>query len=54
MVSAILMFQSRIRLSISSIAGATYSVARMTSSSVQPSPGSVSPRMNATSTSTRG
>ena len=47
MVSAILMFQSRTRLSMSSIAGATYCVARMTSSSVQPSPGSVSPRMNA-------
>ena len=54
MVSPILMFQLVIRESISSIEGATYSVAAITSSSVQPSPGRVSPRMKATSTSTRG
>ena len=54
MVSTRPILQSRMRLSISSIAGATASVASRTSSSVQPSPGSVAPRMKPTSTSTRG
>ena len=54
MVSHSLIFQSVMRVSISSIAGANAAVAASTSSSVQPAPGRSSARMNPTSTSTRG
>src|SRR6476661_8359820 len=54
MVSHNWIFQSLIRVSISSIAGAKAAVAASTSSSVQPSPGRSSANTNPTSTSTRG
>ena len=54
MVSQSLIFQSVMRVSISSIAGANAAVAASTSSSVQPAPGRSSARTNPTSTSTRG
>ena len=53
-VSHSLIFQSLMRVSISSIAGANAAVAASTSSSVQPAPGRSSARMKPTSTSTRG
>ena len=54
MVSHNAIFQSLIRVSMSSIDGAYAAVAASTSSSVQPAPGRSSARMNPTSTSTRG
>ena len=54
MVSHSPIFQSLIRLSINSIAGANAAVAASTSSSVQPAPGRSLARMKPTSTSTRG
>ena len=54
MVSHSLIFQSVIRVSISSIDGANAAVAASTSSSVQPAPGRSSASTNPTSTSTRG
>ena len=54
MVSHSLIFQSVIRVSISSMDGANAAVAASTSSSVQPAPGRSSARMKPTSTSTRG
>ena len=54
MVSQSVIFQSVIRESMSSIDGTTHSTAAMTSSFVHPSPGRSLPRMNPTSTSTRG
>ena len=54
MVSHSLIFQSLMRVSISSMDGANAAVAASTSSSVQPAPGRSSARTNPTSTSTRG
>ncbi|CNW21437.1 Uncharacterised protein [Mycobacterium tuberculosis] len=54
MVSQILICQSLILVSISSMAGTRASVAASTSSSVQPAPGRSAARMKPTSTSTRG
>ena len=54
MVSHSLIFQSVMRVSISSIDGANAAVAASTSSSVQPAPGRSSARTKPTSTSTRG
>src|SRR3954465_3722400 len=53
-VSHSLIFQSLMRVSISSMAGAKAAVAASTSSSVQPSPGRSSASTKPTSTSTRG
>src|SRR5882762_8905328 len=54
MVSHSLIFQSVMRVSISSMEGTNAAVAASTSSSVQPAPGRSSAKMKATSTSTRG
>src|SRR3954454_3494961 len=54
MVSHSLIFQSLMRVSISSMDGANAAVAANTSSSVQPAPGRSSAKMKPTSTSTRG
>src|SRR5215207_6309019 len=54
MVSHSLIFQSLMRVSISSMDGTNAAVAASTSSSVQPSPGRSSASTNPTSTSTRG
>ena len=54
MVSHSPIFQSVIRVSMSSIDGANASVAASTSSSVQSAPGRSAARMKPTSTSTRG
>ncbi len=53
-VSAKLMFQSAIRLSITSNVGAIAVVAASTSATVTPGPGNDAPRRNATSTSILG